>query len=247
MLFSSVATMARPLLPGASLLSLSTLSTMLGPEDGSDGVDVQNVVLLSLTVLGVVVAIGMCCIFCVCPCALTGSSRGEKRRNKKLRNRSKSRDASRSRNYRKVHTAIPVDEGSSADDRETAGRSSRAPSADAACDSGDPLRHDGHMGVSVNGSFAHCPDSGCGGAERHLPAGHSQEVSSIDILGPSAVSASMVMNAPSAVRTLADISGPLHLRPQSQSQRNVGYAEGDDLTMVALARLPPRSEERARL
>lgn len=241
--------MARPL-PDAFQPALSTLSTILGPDDGSIGVDVQKVLILSLSGLGFVVAIGMCCIFCVCPWALTGSSRGrDKRRSKKLRNRAKSRDASRlraARNYRKVHTAIPVDDVSSADDRETTGRSSRAPPADTACDSGDPLRHDGLLGELEQGSFPRFPDSGYGGAERFPPSGPSQDVA-IDIRGPCAGSASTVMTAPSAVRTLSDIIGPLYPTYQSQSQRNVGYAEGDDLTMVALARLPPRSEERARL
>lgn len=232
----------------ARLLSgAKPLSTMLGLDDGSTGVDLQNVIVLSLSVLGVVVAIGMCCIFCVCPWAVGGSPRGRtKRRSKKLRNRAKSRDASRSRaasrNYRKVHTAIPVDEVSSAEERETPGRSGRsslAPAGDAACDSGDPA---GLLGEIENGSCPYYPDDGCGGAERSLPDGASHDVASMDILGSSAF-----MTAPASVRTLADLGGPLYPPPQMQSQRNVGYAEGDDLTMVALARLPPRSEERARL
>jgi hypothetical protein len=229
---------------------LSALSTMLGADDGSIGVDVQNVVILSLSVLGVVIAIGMCCIFCVCPSALSGNPHGRaKRRSKKLRNRSKSRDASRPRaaprNYRKVHTAIPVDDVSSGDEQETSGRGSRAPPA--AAEAGDSPRQDGLLGELGDASFLRGSDSGFGGAERPLPAAHSQDVASIDILGPLGLSASTGMAAPSGVRTLADISGPMHFQNHLQSQRNVGYAEGDDLTMVALARLPPRTEERARL
>ena len=207
---------------------------------GGTEADVEGVIVLSISVLGVLLCGTLCCCLCVYPRMLTSSwkrIRGQtKRRSKKLRQKiGKAREATRlkhtSRPYRKVRTAIPVDEVSSADEQIDGPRTQAAEEGTSPRAMAWPANELRPQALGLESS------KGCSSADRGVTLEFA----------PSQTTAGHIidMAAPPPVRTLADINGPLQFQQQLQPPRNVGYAEGDDLTMVALARLPPRSQERA--
>jgi len=216
-------------------LSRRKLSLLLGQEAGDT---LALFFALSICVL-LIVAVAVCACACFCPRRLMA---GKKPRSKKKSKKkpSRSRETSRlkpaPRHYRKVQTAIAIDDLSSASADEHV---DRLPRPNRRGEAPSPPRRPPE---AVSATFPRSASAG-------LPARReiARRDSIVPVLSkPPAASPPPPAPAPLAVQTLADISGPLDLlQPQSQPSGSVGYAHGDDLTMVALARLPARSNYRA--